>query len=155
MARIGRPLGIPNPRAGRKPGSKNKATIQREIIAARIAAETVVDARVTGKKLAKEVLAEFMEVLSGMAAKYQNDFMRGGDGSDKAEEKFRYYAEQTIWCAMGLAKYQSPTFKAIGIVQPPTIAAEPAKQLTGKVIRLDDPVALARVYRSLVVARRR
>src|SRR5262249_43413537 len=54
-------------RGGRLKGSRNKATIERALIAERVANE----AKMAGKKLAKEVLDQFMVLFAGMAAYYQ------------------------------------------------------------------------------------
>jgi len=103
---------------GRKPGSRNKAVIERERVAAEIAARTVADAKVSGRKLAKEQLDDFMTLFAGMAAHHQPiPGWKEGDpvpaGRNPDEAKFKEYAMLTIDCARILAPYQSPTYKTV------------------------------------------
>lgn len=137
-------------RGGRTKGKKNRGTIEKERVAAEIAARTVMDARVAGKKLAKEVLEEFMFLFAGMAATYQplppGTITPPGHEPDPA--KFNEYARLTVHCASKLAPYQSPTFAAIAISTPGLPV--PSQPSGDNVIRLDDPIALARVYARIV-----
>lgn len=119
------PRGVPptNRPRGRPKNSRNKATIERERVAAEIAQKTVADARVAGKKLGKEVLDEFMHLFAGMAAAYQpappGMEIAPSPGRRPDEAKFEKYALLAIGCARDLARYQSPTFQAIQIAPPP------------------------------------
>lgn len=137
-------------RGGRQVGTPNKATIQRNLIAARQAAEALKPG--SGKKLAKEVLEEFMLTFAGMAATYQP--MPPGrtdvpDGRAPDPVLFRAYAELAVLAAAKLAPFQSPTFRAIAVtvaqeqvpIGPRIINNDP------NVISIDDPLALQRVYR--------
>jgi hypothetical protein len=134
---------------GRRRGTPNKATIEKALIAAR----TVADARTAGKKLAKEVLEDFMLLFGGMAAHHQPTPPGAPNNPNANEDKFLRYARFAIDCAGDLAPYQSPTFKAVAVVpQPP--APSPSELERGEITRLDDPVALARVYRRMVTASR-
>ena len=54
-------------RGGRQKGGKNRATLERAVVAERILKET----QMTGRKLGKEVLEEFMNMFGGMAASFQ------------------------------------------------------------------------------------
>src|SRR6478752_463130 len=60
----GRPMGRPK-------GARGLATIERERVAAEIAQRTIMDAKPTGKRLAKEILYEFMMTFANMASFYQ------------------------------------------------------------------------------------
>lgn len=134
-------------RGGRAKGTPNKATIEKAIIAEQI----VTRATMEGRKLAKEVLDEFMTVFAGMAATHQP--LPPGTpippGRHPDLDKFEKYARLTVETAARLAPYQSPTFKAITVIAPPS---QPPQQLpgSGNVISIDDPDALARVYRMRV-----
>lgn len=103
---------------GRSKGTPNKATIEKDRIAAEIAARTVADAQVSGKKLAKEVLDEFMHLFAGMAAHHQ-PLPKGQINADPKRNpdraEFDKYAMLAVDCARRLAPYQSPTFQAIAI----------------------------------------
>ena len=132
---------------GRRRGTPNKATIERALIAAR----TVADTRAEGKKLAKEVLQEFMELFAGMAAYYQPTPAHLPPNPNENEPQFLRYAGLAVECAKAVAPFQSPTFKAIAVVPPPPPPPEPAT-IDGKVIRLDDPVAVGNIYRRMVTA---
>lgn len=116
---------------GRKRGSRNKAVIERERIAAEIAARTVADAKISGKKLAKEVLDDFMHLFAGMAAHHQ-PIPKGQPippGRDPDRAMFEKYAQMAVSCAADLAKYQSPTFKAVQIVDQPQVVERPSAQV--------------------------
>lgn len=106
---------------GRNKGTRNKATIERELLAARAAEERVAAAEASGRKLGKEVLDEFMHLFAGMAATYQP--LRPGTpipvGRTPDEPQFEKYAKLAVHCARLLAPYQSPTFQAIMIAPPP------------------------------------
>src|SRR6185295_15957865 len=67
------------PGAGRKPGTLNKATIERALRAAR----QVADAKAAGRKLAVEVLDECMHLTMGMAAEFQK---QAGGPMPRAED---------------------------------------------------------------------
>lgn len=102
--------------SGRKKGSLNKATVEQIEIAER----NLRQAKESGRKLAKEVLEEFMHVFAGMAAAHQplppGAVAQSGYTPDV--EKFEAYSARAIECAKALAPYQSPTFRAV-ITSPP------------------------------------
>lgn len=105
---------------GRKKGTPNKATLEKERVAAEIAARTMADATTSGKKLAKEVLEDFMELFAGMAAHYQpappgKEHLKPSGN----EAQFLKYADLTVAAAAKLAPYQSPTFKAVAVSMTP------------------------------------
>lgn len=138
-------------RGGREAGTPNKATIERQLVQAR---ETH-DAQQNGKKLAKEVLDEFMQLTAGMAAVYQPLPPGVTDvplGRTPNETKFWECVGMVRDFAKALAPYQSPTFKAIAVFAPPdqTRPAAPALPPGGNVITLDDPAVLQRVYRNRI-----
>lgn len=115
-------------RGGRAKGTKNKAILERDRIAAEIAARTVADARVAGKKLAKDVLEDFMLLFAGMAAHHQPAPPTGAPNAYANEEKFNEYAQLAVSCAHKLAPYQSPTFQAIMIAPPPPDPNDPRQR---------------------------
>jgi len=143
------------PGAGRKRGLSKK-TIER-LEQKRIAEEAsravteLEKARAAKKKLGKEVIEEFMFLFAGMAAFYQPP-PPGQTNTNENEEKFKTYAVLAVDAASELAKYQSPTFKAIAISAPLPLPPPDPKTIEGKVIRLDDPVALGIAYRRMVTA---
>lgn len=102
----------------------SKTTIEKAVIAERVMNE----AAMTGRKLAKEVLEEFMVLFSGLAASYQpqasvpNAPLQAGDMKRWTESGhepfFEKYADKAVLAAHHLAKYQSPTFKAIEVHAP-------------------------------------
>ena len=98
---------------GRQLGTPNKASQERALIAQQVKAR----ADMAGRKLAKEVLDEFMHLFAGMAAAYQP--LPPGtieqEGREPDEAKFEKWARLAIQCAKELAAFQSPTFRAIAI----------------------------------------
>lgn len=138
-----RPTGGPRPGAG-APRGPRKSTIERALVAER----QVLESRAAGRKLAKEVLEEFMLVFAGMAATNQPKPGVNGQPSGNVTD-FVKYAELAIHCAERLAPYQSPTFRAIITTPPPPPGPEGA-YTTGLEIELTDQTAIARVYKQFV-----
>ena len=102
--------------AGRKPGGKNKATIEREIVAAQ-----AIDASRQGTvRLGKEVLAKMMDVAEGAAALHRPQPPEAGEKVDQAQwNLFGAWFDRTVYCAKELAKYQSPQFRTVEAPAPP------------------------------------
>ena len=94
-------------RGGRALGTKNKATIEREFLERQLLARA--DARVGGRKLAKEVIEENMHFAAAFAEQFKPI-----EGNEKAnEDKFLEWARLAVAWATDLAPYQSPRFRAI------------------------------------------
>src|SRR5271163_1681048 len=84
-------------------------------------------------------------------------------GAEPDGIKFERYARLAIHCALSLAPYQSPTFRAI-MVTPPPEKDEPVRVITLKIFDHDgkeifdrdgketDPVEAMRTYRKIVAA---
>lgn len=125
-------------RGGRKIGSRNKATIEREekariemerqaeVDRQRAAGfpETAAEAKAAGFKLAKDVLEEFMRLFAAMATAVQpyptwhvekcdGRDVRVNDNPDCDESRFRTYAELAVQAAKDLAPYQSPKLSTV------------------------------------------
>lgn len=137
-------------RGGRAKGTPNKATIERAVRAE----ADVIKHEVSGKKLAKDVLEDFMFLFAGMAAAYQ-PLPPGAAvpaGREPNEGKFEKWATLAVKTAADLAKYQSPTFRAHAVTT--TMPAPLPKDVHGKiiegtVIKLDQ-IAISKVYRQIV-----
>jgi hypothetical protein len=101
--------------AGRRRGSKNRATIEKAIIVERDLAKT----NASGRKLGKEVLDHYMHFFAEIA-----DTERAAALTEKPENareheaRFERFAKYAIDCAQKLAPFQSPTFRAIQIAPP-------------------------------------
>ena len=130
---------------GRQKGTPNKKTQQRLL---QVAMDQH-DSAKGRKKLAKDVLEDFMHLTAGMAAMYQPRHPDAPQNPHQNEEKFWKCVELTRDFATALAKYQSPTFKAIAVQTQPPSETEPVtiNQDGKNVIALNDPVALTRLYR--------
>lgn len=104
--------GGPRPNAGRKKGVPNKANVERALIAKRIMEQ---QAGKPGRKLAREILDEFMHLFAGVAAMHQPlpEGVVPMHGQRPDEKKFLEYAQLDVNTAAELAPYQSPKFKAI------------------------------------------
>ena len=145
---------------GRTKGTPNRRTTE-AVERARIDVE---NAKASGKraiegikkKLAKDVLEEFMMLFAGMAAAYQP--LPAGvsppPGRTPDEGKFQTYAKLAVDTARALADFQSPKFRAIAVVAAPTEQDRPgdgAKLLNpDNVVQLKDATAIARVYQRMV-----
>lgn len=97
-------------RGGRKKGVPNKATIEKALIAEKIADQ----AEMRGEKLAKEYLNDFLKVFAGMASFYQPAFPGiSAQNPNEDEDQFTRWADRVIATAKELAKYQSPQLRSI------------------------------------------
>lgn len=111
MAKRGPPKGVRY--GGRVKGTPNKVTAEREALAQRILAE---QQGKPGKKLAREVLDDFMQLFTGLAAYHQPlpEGVLPVAGQQKPDQvKFMEYAKAAVDVASQLAPYQSPKFKAV------------------------------------------
>ena len=112
------------------------------------------DAKPTGKRLAKEVLYEFMMTFADMASFYQPtraDLTTGrlNENPHTDEPMFLKYANLTVDTAAKLAP--SPTFKSVPV---PGSAFMPEMKTIDQdgAIDMNDPIAVARVYRKIMTA---
>jgi hypothetical protein len=120
--------------AGRRKGSKNKATLEREARAAadlakvaeleRLAAgakDDVQRAAITGQRLMKDIAFDFASLFAGLAAYYQPwpDWVRDENGALRNanpnfnEAKFKEYGVLAKDTAIAAAAYQSPRYSAM------------------------------------------
>ncbi len=131
---------------GRKAGTPNKRTLE-AVEKARIEVE---NARGANKRLAKEVLEDFMHLFASMAATYQplQPGMEPDEKRSPDEEKFQIYAKLAVDTAKSLADFQSPKFRAIMVTAPAggDDIGKPLVSKDGNVLTIDDPIAAARVY---------
>lgn len=125
---------------GRKPGSRNKALVERDRIAAEIAARTVADARKPGQKLGKETLRDVRDAMISMAATYQPlapGIKEPAPGRHPPDpEMFFRCITIGLQAARWLAEFESPKFKAVfhADYQMPGAAGQPgddAKPVAG------------------------
>lgn len=117
---------------GRRKGSKNKATLEREFLAEQAkskalldelnkmraddAAKLVAAARAANTKLPKDILNDFANVLAGAAAYYQPT----PGNANANEKKFLAYTELALYAADKAAPYFSPRLAAVMIGQAQT-----------------------------------
>lgn len=141
--------------AGRKAGTPNKRTqeaILREKIPAQIAAEVQRGGDVTGRlhhALAKDVLDRYMHQFDRLAQSCRpievNETRPKGHRTN--EKRFLTFAEMAIETGKALAKYQSPTFRAVHLVVPPAGLGPDALPPPGNDDKMyDDPQTLTRHY---------
>jgi hypothetical protein len=153
------PRGGPRPNSGRKNGSRNKRSIgiAERMVEAGGASTGSAATQPPAKKLARDVLEDFMLRFTSMAERETDPI------------KFERYARFAVYCAQSLAPYQSPTLRAV------MVAPQPEKNDTTTTIRLkifdhdgnelkdsssglsdrpdlsdDDPIEACKVYRRLV-----
>jgi hypothetical protein len=145
--RGGRHKGVPN--------RKNQEALERARIADQVKEAEVAErqvARIGPRKLAKDVLEDFMHLFAGMAAVTQ-PLPQGAPvppGRQPDERAFEKWARLAVDTAAKLADFQSPRFRAV--MTSPAPAATERPQTEAKVISIDDPDALARVYERRIQA---
>lgn len=111
--------GKQSPPGGRPKGSKNKATIERELLA-NLARENAGRSTDERKKLAVDTLETLMNLAMGKVALHQpipHDFteeMRKGRLPN--DDLFERWMTKAGGFARDLAPYQSPTFKAVAVM---------------------------------------
>ena len=112
---------------GRKSGVKNKATIEREIIAAAQAAK-----RGPQRELAIDALERFRIHCEGVASHFMPTVNVPDDqqGRHKNWDKTGEWLDRAIFCARELAKYQSPQLRAMMVqtAPPPEMPKEEVRR---------------------------
>lgn len=162
------------PGQGRKPGSKNKKTIEREKMEAEKAAAALaaVDLkRHRGQRLAVEVLEDMMTLFYGLVARHQPWPKEQGKNPHEDIRLFKEYSKLATTTAAELAQYQQPKFRAVMVAMSPGMpmpgaegAVVPATPLpppgasegqggapaedSRKVVAIDDVATLTRIYQS-------
>lgn|SRR5262245_1837536 len=111
-------------RGGRKRGTRNKRTVEAELLAKRVLDNAPVGA-IQNARLGKETLEKFMILFDALAEHYRT--IPQSPHSDEA--KFTKYATAACECAKALAPYQSPTYRAI-VVSPPPPEQQKVKRFT-------------------------
>lgn len=144
-------------RGGRQKGARNKATIQREIEAGKAAAEAIDKARSGQIELAKDVLRRLMKIAEGITSLNRPTTVREIDAGtvpnkDGDWERFGQWFDRTVYCAKELARYESPTFKAVLLQQD---TPQPLAPQSNDVLDLQanrDPAQATQTYLRLVAA---
>lgn len=153
---------MPRPKKGERPAGRSKGTPNRVTVeAAEIARISNEQAKARGVKLGKEMLEDYMMAFHNVAATYQNRIAQalqaqqaGLNGSGPAQadiDAFKDWGGLVVSTAKELAKYQSPTFRAIAVVAPPPGSEKSAPVISAdNVITIKDAQALSRVYQNMV-----
>lgn len=148
-------------KGGQKTGGKTKGTPNKKTVAKLNAlSDQAAKAKKLGDKQAVEVLNDLMKTASSFAALEQRKILEYPQGPDNVPQAMLDRFWKAMECAgtfaKELARFQSPTFKAIHVpAPPPPPPPEPgdgARVIDGKAVRLDDPVAISRIYQQLVRA---
>ena len=119
-------------RGGRAKGTPNKSTRELALL---------VEAKVTGEPLAKEILRKHMHRFDALADAATNP------------EKRDYYSERAVACARWLAPFQSPTYRSI-VVEPPPMPMRTLDADAIVPIGRGDPHRAVQVYQRLLAAGR-
>ena len=105
------------PGAGKRPGTRDRATIEAELAKAKQQLELVAKRDRAGKKLAIEVLDDVMHVAYGMMAAHQplapGEALVPGRTPDPV--KFAEWMATTVSAAKELAPYQSSKYKSVAL----------------------------------------
>lgn len=148
------------PGAGRKPGGKNRATIEREEREAELRRAWEAEAemkRRTAQKLGPDVLEDFMKLFMGLAALYQPAPPGAPPNPHEQEKKFDKYSRLAMIAAEAVAPYHKPKLRAIVVSATPGMPTDapmlPAPT-SERIVTLDDPAALTRLYQSRIRAAR-
>ena len=118
---MSRPTGAPR---GRERGSKNVATVERELLAKRAVAAAA-SRKAVGQKLAREVLAEAMMKLWGLAEQF---FAEG------KLEAWREHMLASVDVAHKLIPYESPRLENVTVHKADPFAAMSNEQLVRELI---------------------
>ncbi len=141
---------------GERPGGRSKGTPNRITVeAAEVARISNEQAKARGVKLGKEMLEDYMMAFHNVAATYQNRIAQKlalGEPPETGDvAAFKDWGELVVGTAKELAKYQSPTFRAIAVMAPAPGSDKPQTMISGdNVITIKDAQALSRVYQNMV-----
>lgn len=111
---------------GRVKGTPNHATVEKALKAQR----ELEAAKASGKKLAKEVLEDFMHLFAGIATTHQPFPPSRQQNPHYNEDLFEKYAKLTVDTAAQAAKYQSPQYRAIMVSPAPQSEVHHRKRFT-------------------------
>lgn len=141
-------------RGGRSAETPNRRTLEKQLIAERDkAAEAEIalatTTRTGKKRLAKEVLEDFMHLFAGMAAHYQPHPPTQAKNENENPGLFEKYARLAVDAADRLAPFQSPTFRSVTVLAPPEVPPQTAPQ-PGAVARLS-PQETYRLMKDCIV----
>jgi hypothetical protein len=104
-------------RGGRQKGTPNKVTAEQALSAERVLAK----AKVSGRRLGKEVLDYYMHVFAEIAdSERAAALTEKPENAREHEARFERFAKYAIDCAHKLAPYQSPTFRAVVVAPSPS-----------------------------------
>lgn len=143
------------PGGGRPKGSLGKRTLARYAQASK----QIDEAREGKVELGREVLERMMKIAEGATGLHRpvtTAEMRAGreQNPDGDWDRFGAWFDRTVYCAKELAKFQSPTFKAVAVsMTPGEMGGQKApKQIEGKVIDINDAHVVTRTYLTMVKA---
>ena len=136
--------------SGRRAGIPNKRTVQKIIEAA----QDVAAIERQGQKKATAVLNDLMQTAMSFAAKEQQAILAEGDKVTQSRlDRFWKAMDAAGTFATALAPYQQPKFKAVmtfGAPPPEEKPGDSAKVVTGKVLKMDDPNEIVRIYQKTI-----
>jgi hypothetical protein len=145
---------------GRKAGTPNRATVERQEIAAR----ALDNAKAEGRPLAKDRLDELLSIALGAMTAHQpitKDMVKKAraSGNNTVKESrgnwsgFGDWWDRAAYAAKELAKYQSPTYKAVSVETPRPSGSPPVRDFC-TFVRTGDPVRASRIYQEFMAAPR-
>ena len=145
---------------GRKAGTPNRTTVERQEIAAR----ALDNAKAEGRPLAKDRLDELLGIAMGAMAAHQpitKDMAKKARalGNKTVSESrgnwggFGDWWDRAAYAAKELAKYQSPTYKAVSVETPLPSGSSPVRDFDN-FVRTGDPVRASRIYQQFMAAPR-
>ncbi len=140
--------------AGRKPGGKNRTTMERE----EAVAASIDRMRADGGQTGKEALERMLKFAEGCVALLRPTTEREKRSGKEANpdgdwDRFGAWFDRWAYVSKELTKYQSPTFRAIAVA-----ASLPAPQdqggaiVDGEIIRMPDAEDAERAYLKMIGA---
>lgn len=148
-------------RAGRVLGGKNKKTLRMEARALEEARQLLDDAKAGKIELAKDVLQRMMVLAEGATGVHRPnpEEVAAGAKEKGSWELFGAWFDRTVYCAKELAKYQSPTYRAVAVTVPVDQPAplrpgdgSDATPVDGKVVAIKDAKVLQVTYQRMITA---
>lgn len=118
--------------AGKKPGQRDRATLETELALAKAQLADLTERReaersASGRKQAIDVLDDVMHAAYGLMAQHQplahGEVLDPASGRKPDNTLFQYYMGETKDAAFKLANFQSPRFKSVVIGVDPSLAA--------------------------------
>ena len=120
---------------GRQKGTPNKATVERRLLAAEVAARRTDMAAKHGRKLGVDKMEEYGDIFEGAAAYFrpttQSEIAAGRPRNPNGDwNEFGIWMDRAFEARKEVTKYQTPKLNAVAVALAPPVQTEERKRFT-------------------------